>query len=101
MPTTPVDMLDMLDIMPSARGRLILTLMPTPLARLLLDFLMPMLLPPDMPTTPDMLPTPLSPPTTITTAMLPTLLMAMASMVPSMDKHNYQIKTLNKAVNIF
>merc|ERR1712107_340754 len=56
--TTPMlPMLDTLDTpdtpdsMPSARG--MLTLMPTPSARLLLDFLTPTLLPPDMPTTPD------------------------------------------------
>merc|ERR1711973_132723 len=40
-----------------ARGRLILMLMPTPLLRSTMDFPLPMLLPPDMPTTLDMLPT--------------------------------------------
>merc|ERR1712107_632369 len=55
----------------STRERLTLTLMPTPSARLPLDFFTPTLLPPDMPTTPDTSPTPLIPPTLSTTPMLP------------------------------
>merc|ERR1719369_2603392 len=55
----------------STRERLTLMLMPTPSARLPLDFLTPTLLPPDMPTTPDTSPTPLIPPTLSTTPMLP------------------------------
>merc|ERR1712107_839891 len=55
----------------STREMLTLTLMPTPSARLPLDFLTPTLLPPDMPTTPDTSPTPLIPPTLSTTPMPP------------------------------
>merc|ERR1719474_1771760 len=65
---------------------LMLMLMPTPLDRLLLDFLWPTLLPLDMPTTPDTLPTPPTPPPPSTTPMLPTPPTDMASTVSSMVK---------------
>merc|ERR1712107_851233 len=80
-----LDTPDTPDSMPSARG--MLTLMPTPSARLLLDFLTPTLLPPDMPTTPDTLPTPLSPPDLSTTPMLPSPPTDMASTVSTTVKH--------------
>merc|ERR1712107_484749 len=78
-----LDTPDTPDSMPSARGMLML--MPTPSARLLLDFLTPMLLPPDMP--PDTLPTPLSPPDLSTTPMLPSPPTDMASTVSTTVKH--------------
>merc|ERR1711973_237355 len=71
----------------STRERLTLMLMPTPSARLPLDFLTPTLLPPDMPTTPDTLPTPLSPPDLSTTPMLPSPPTDMASTVSTTVKH--------------
>merc|ERR1712107_627425 len=80
-----LDTPDTPDSMPSARG--MLTLMPTPSARLLLGFLTPTLLPPDMPTTPDTLPTPLSPPDLSTTPMLPSPPTDTASTVSTTVKH--------------
>merc|ERR1712055_851180 len=80
-----LDTPDTPDSMPSARG--MLTLMSTPSARLLLDFLTPTLLPPDMPPTPDTLPTPLSPPDLSTTPMLPSAPTDMASTVSTTVKH--------------
>merc|ERR1712107_7364 len=71
----------------STRERLTLILTPTPSARLPLDFLMPTLLLPDMPTTLDTLPTPLSPPDLSTTPMLPSSPTDMASTVSTTVKH--------------
>merc|ERR1711962_76711 len=86
LPMPPMlDTPDTPDSMPSARGTLML--MPTPSARLLLDFLTPTLLPLDMPTTPDTLPTPLSPPDLSTTPMLPSPPTDMASTVSTTVKH--------------